>query len=417
MREVGGRHVLELWHGPTLAFKDMALQVMPLFFSEALEEAHSSGATDLDFLILVATSGDTGDAALNGFADRAHTRIAVYYPDAGVSAIQERQMVTQPGDNVTVFAVRGDFDACQTAVKQVFDDADFGRELAGRNRLSLSTANSINWGRLLPQIVYYVSAYADMVAGGHVGAGDPIDVCVPTGNFGNILAGYYARRLGVPIGRLLCASNANRVLADFLATGVYDISDRRLVKTPSPSMDILVSSNLERLLYHLRGADAVREWMRSLRETGRFAVDPETLAELRGVFTGAWVDNDASLRTIGEVYREWQYLLDPHTAVAWSVAGELAGAAPMLIVSTAHWSKFAADVCRGLSGLAAGADLPGSANDLGLLDRVVELAPGASAPPQLAALLHRPVRFETRVDAGREALEDSLRAWLGAAPH
>ncbi|MEI6727734.1 MAG: threonine synthase, partial [Actinomycetes bacterium] len=189
-----GRHVLELWHGPTLAFKDMALQCMPLYFSEALEMAHSTGATDLDFLILVATSGDTGVAALNGFADRAHTRICVYYPDAGVSALQELQMVTQPGDNLTVFRLGGDFDACQNAVKAVFDDEAFAAELATRHRLSFSSANSINWGRLLPQIAYYVSAYADLAARGVVAGGAPVDVCVPTGNFGNILAAHYAKR-------------------------------------------------------------------------------------------------------------------------------------------------------------------------------------------------------------------------------
>ena len=266
--------MLELWHGPTLAFKDMALQCMPLYFSEALEQAHARGATDLDFLILVATSGDTGVAALNGFADRAHTRICVYYPDAGVSALQELQMVTQPGDNLTVFRLGGDFDDCQSSVKAVFDDAGFAAELAERHRLSLSSANSINWGRLLPQIVYYISGYADLAARGAVTAGAPMDVCVPTGNFGNILAAWYARDIGVPIGRLLCASNSNNVLYDFLSSGVYDIAARSLVKTPSPSMDILISSNLERLLYDLTGDPArIAGWMRELK---RRAASPST---------------------------------------------------------------------------------------------------------------------------------------------
>ncbi len=288
-----GRHVLELWHGPTLAFKDMALQCMPLYFSEALEMAHARGATDLDFLILVATSGDTGVAALNGFADRAHTRICVYYPDAGVSALQELQMVTQPGENLTVFRLGGDFDACQTSVKAVFDDAAFAAELAERHQLSLSSANSINWGRLLPQIVYYASGYADLAARGAVAAGEPVDVCVPTGNFGNILAAYYAKRMGVPLGRLLCASNTNNVLFDFLSSGVYDIAARSLVKTPSPSMDILISSNLERLLYDLCGDPAlIAGWMTELKANGRFAVDDATRERLRAEFTGAWVDND-----------------------------------------------------------------------------------------------------------------------------
>ena len=412
-----GRFVLELWHGPTLAFKDMALQCMPLFFSQALEQAHQSGATKLDYLILVATSGDTGVAALNGFADRAHTRICVFYPDAGVSALQELQMVTQPGDNLTVFRLNGDFDACQNAVKAVFDDAGFTGELGGRHGLALSSANSINWGRLMPQIVYYLSAYADMVARGAVAAGHPLDVCVPTGNFGNILAAYYAKRMGAPLGRLLCASNANKVLADFLATGVYDISIRSLVKTPSPSMDILVSSNLERLLHHLCGdPDQIRRWMKELKQNERFEVDDATRDKLTAEFTGAWVDNDACLRTIGEVQREHGYLMDPHTAVAWKVAKELGGeGAPVLVVSTAHWSKFAADVVRGLRGLPAGAPIPGAVPDIGLLDVVTQLAPGATVPPQLQAVRERPVRFDARVGSGREAVEASLRGWLAGS--
>jgi threonine synthase len=410
-----GRFVLELWHGPTLAFKDLALQCMPLFFSQALEQAHQSGASQLDYLILVATSGDTGVAALNGFADRAHTRIVVYYPDAGVSAVQERQMITQPGDNLSVFRLQGDFDACQTAVKAVFDDPAFAAELAERHGLSLSSANSINWGRLLPQIVYYFSACADLLAGGHLEQGGVVDVCVPTGNFGDILAGYYAKRMGAPIGRLLCASNTNNVLADFIGTGTYDISARSLVKTPSPSMDILVSSNLERLLYDLSGDPAtIRGWMDDLRSGGRFAVGPDVLRKLQEEFAGDWVDNAECLRTIGEVYLEHQYLMDPHTAVGWRVAERHKGDAPMLIVSTAHWSKFAADVSRALTSASA-EEPPAGGGELDLLDRVVELAPGASVPPQLAAVRERPVRFRERVAGTRDALEESLRRWLSSS--
>jgi threonine synthase len=408
-----GRHVLELWHGPTLAFKDMALQCMPLFFSEALDQAHAAGVTGLDYLILVATSGDTGVAALNGYADRAHTRICVFYPDAGVSALQELQMVTQPGDNLTVFRLAGDFDACQSSVKAVFDDAAFAAGLAERHRLALSSANSINWGRLLPQIVYYISGYADLAARGVVSGGECIDVCVPTGNFGNILAAWYARDIGVPIDRLLCASNTNNVLYDFLSSGVYDISARALVKTPSPSMDILISSNLERLLYDLTGDPArIAAWMAALKTKRRFAVDAATRAKLRERFAATWVDNDTCLEVIGRVQREQGYLLDPHTAVAWEAAERLAGDAPVLIASTAHWSKFAADVVRGLIGVPAGAPVPGAADDLELLDRVVDLAPGASVPSQLGAVRARPRRFDARVEAGREPVEAALRAWL-----
>ena len=266
---VPGTWVLELWHGPTSAFKDMALQCLPLFFSEALEGLAEKGQDTGDYLILVATSGDTGKAALEGFSDREHTNILVFYPADGVSDIQRKQMVTQAGDNVGVFGVRGNFDDCQAAVKAAFDDQAFRAELASQHGLQLSSANSINWGRLLPQVVYYVSAYADMVAAGGVVAGEPMDVCVPTGNFGNVLGAYYARRMGVPIGRLIVAANENNVLADFVATGLYDISDRQFVTTPSPSMDILLSSNLERLLFELTAdASLVRGWMDSLDATG-----------------------------------------------------------------------------------------------------------------------------------------------------
>jgi len=453
VRRVGDRFVLELWHGPTLAFKDMALQCMPLFFSEALEMAHAAGTTDLDYLVLVATSGDTGVAALDGYADRPHTRIVVYYPDAGVSAVQERQMITQPGGNLSVFRLDGDFDTCQTAVKAVFDDEAFAKELADEHGLALSSANSINWGRLLPQIVYYLSAYADMAHDGHVAAGEPIDVCVPTGNFGNILAAYYAWRCGAPLRRLLCASNTNNVLTDFLATGVYDISSRSLVKTPSPSMDILVSSNLERLLYDLtaagdeaataaaeEGCDTeekrpedialprhawastrpprchdpgrIRAWMADLKETGRFEVDDAVKGRLQDQFVGAWVDNDTCLRTIGEVHAEHGYLLDPHTAVGWKVAGDLATDAPVLVAGTAHWGKFAADTLRALTGTPSDAPLPGDDDGLALLDRVAELAPDAKVPRQLRLVRERPVRFDTRVEGTREAVEQSLRDWL-----
>ncbi|HEY4752127.1 MAG TPA: threonine synthase [Candidatus Limnocylindrales bacterium] len=418
----GGRFVLELWHGPTLAFKDMALQLMPRLFSAAIEGAkdgeagvRADGAADgasPEYLILVATSGDTGAAALEGFADREHTRIAVLFPDAGVSSLQERQMTTRPGANVRVFRVLGDFDACQTTVKAVFDDPAFAGELGAR-RVSLSSANSINWGRLLPQVAYYLSACADLQARGVLGAGQLVDVCVPTGNFGNVLAAWYARRMGAPIGRLIAASNTNNVLADFIATGVYDISARSLVKTPSPSMDILVSSNLERLLFDLVGDPVrVRGWMADLRASERFAVDAATLELLRASFDGGWVDNAACLATIAKVQRERGYLLDPHTAVAWRVADELAEDRPMLIVATAHWSKFAADVTRALTGQPPEAPMPTGDAELDLLARVPQLAPGASVPPQVETVLRRPVRFRESIPSGREALEGALRGWL-----
>jgi threonine synthase len=415
VRDLGyDRFVLELWQGPTLAFKDMALQCMPLFFSEAVEQAHNQGRADADYLVLVATSGDTGVAALNGFADRAHTKIAVCYPEGGVSPMQKRQMVTQPGDNLTVLAVKGDFDACQSCVKAVFTDEAFCEHLRSRYGLRLSSANSINWGRLLPQIVYYVSAYADMVERGHRRMGEPIDVCVPSGNFGNLLAAFYAKRLGIPIDRLLCASNANNVLTDFLATGRYEIAERRLVSTASPSMDILVSSNLERLLYELTGnGPQVRSWMQGLSESGAFSLDEVTFARVRREFVGDWVDDETSLATIGRVYKEYQYLMDPHTAVAWEVADRHAGSVPMLVVSTAHWSKFPADVVRGLSGLKPGAAVPG--DELELLTRVDGLAPGHPVPEAVEEACSRPVRFTGRVEGDPQALEQGIRDWLEQA--
>ena len=414
---VAGVHVLELWHGPTSAFKDMALQCMPLFFSEAVEQMQTAGEATDDYLVLVATSGDTGKAALEGFADRAHTGIVVFYPADGVSDIQRLQMVTQRGENVGVFGVRGNFDDCQNAVKAAFNDDAFNAELHAKHGLKLSSANSINWGRLLPQIAYYVSAYADMVASGGVRPGEPMDVCVPTGNFGNILGAYYAKLIGVPIGRLLLASNENNVLADFVATGTYDISAREFVTTPSPSMDILISSNLERLLHHLAGAEHVRAWMADLAEKRRFTVDKHTFARLRELFSGDWVTNDESLATIKRVYDEYSYLLDPHTAVAWEVAERLAGENPLLVVATAHWAKFGADVYKALTGTAYAAPLPGEAavlSGLQLLDEVRRMAPQASEiPTPLAELASLPERFSDVVDAGRDGIEGAIREWLG----
>jgi len=413
---VAGMHVLELWHGPTSAFKDMALQCMPLFVSEGVALQQARGELDDDFLVLVATSGDTGKAALEGFADRAHTGIVVFFPADGVSDIQRKQMVTQRGANVGVFGVQGNFDDCQNAVKAAFGDSAFNEWLHDDRRLRLSSANSINWGRLLPQIVYYVSAYADMVAEGGVKPGDPMDVCVPTGNFGNILGAYYARLMGVPIERLICASNENNVLADFIATGVYDISGREFVTTPSPSMDILISSNLERLLYHLAGPASVRRWMDELAGSHRFQVDPETFRSVRELFVADYVTNDESLETIKRVWDECGYLLDPHTAVAWEVAERVRADNPVLVVSTAHWAKFGGDVLKALVGLGYDAGLPLDCAELTgveLLDRVTDIADGCSPVPQaLAGLDEAEVRFTEVVDVGRDGVEGAVRSWL-----
>jgi threonine synthase len=414
-------HVLELWHGPTAAFKDMALQCLPQFFSAAIEQLRAVNAPEAanDFLILVATSGDTGKAALEGFANRKHTNILVYYPQGGVSELQLRQMTTQQGSNVGVYGLRGNFDDCQTAVKGAFGSAAFNQELAQRG-LQLSSANSINWGRLLPQVVYYASAYAQLVAAGQIAPGSPLDICVPTGNFGNILAAWYAAEIGVPLGRLLCASNTNRVLADFINTGVYDISQREFVLTPSPSMDILVSSNLERQLFELTGRDPERinAWMQDLREQQCFTVDRATFAALRARYAADWVSSSDSLATIKEVYEQHDYLLDPHTAVAWKVAERLREQNPVLIAATAHWAKFGADVYRGLAGLEAGAPLPAQVASLdGLaLDRfIAEKYPFAGSLPQnLTALDGLPVRFTQSAEGTAEGVEQTVRTWLDA---
>ena len=324
VRTVGEIEVLELWHGPTSAFKDMALQLLPQLMSTARAK---TGERDT-ILILVATSGDTGKAALEGFADAEGIRIMVFYPDGGVSPVQRLQMVTQEGANVSVVAVRGNFDDAQRGVKEIFGDAAMAEELA-RLHTKLSSANSINWGRLVPQIVYYFSAYADLLAAGKIEAGDSVNFTVPTGNFGNILAGYYAKRMGLPVGKLVCASNANNVLTDFLQTGIYD-----------------------RQLYHLTEDTAtVAAWMKSLAEVGKYDAS-RLLPALQEHFWAAFADDRATEEEIRTVYERTQYTLDTHTAVAYRAAEdyrrETGDAHPMVVLSTASPYKFGASVLHAL---------------------------------------------------------------------
>ncbi len=410
-------HVLELWHGPTSAFKDMALQCLPRFFQASASKLRAEGKLDGEFLILVATSGDTGKAALEGFRDVEGVRIAVMYPHGGVSDIQHKQMATQRGGNVDVWAVRGNFDDCQTGAKQVFSDGAFNEHLAAEADVALSSANSINFGRLAPQIVYYLSACGTLLAEGKLESGQQVDVCVPTGNFGNILAAYYAKAMGAPIGMLLCASNENRVLADFIATGTYDIAERPFVLTPSPSMDILVSSNLERQLFELtdRDGDAVRGWMRDLKETGRFRVDERTFARMRQLFAGDSVDNAECLATVREVFERHDYLMDPHTAVAYRVAERLRGENPVLIASTAHWAKFGDNVYRALHGIEPGQALPESVAALSgcQLNQLIAQETGCfDIPAGLAELDALPIRFTKVIDAGAGDIEDAVETFL-----
>lgn len=410
-------HVLELWHGPTSAFKDMALQCLPRFFSASAAQLREQGKLDHDFLILVATSGDTGKAALEGFRDVDGVSIGVMYPDGGVSDIQFKQMATQRGRNVQVWGVRGNFDDCQTGAKNVFGDEAFAKKLQDEHRIALSSANSINWGRLMPQIVYYVSAYAQLAADGKLNLGDELDVCVPTGNFGNILAAYYAKRMGVPLGMLYCASNENRVLTDFINTGTYDISERPFVLTPSPSMDILVSSNLERQLFELTGRDAaaIAGWMADLRGQRRFRADEETFARVRELFASDSIDNATCLDTIKRVFEQHGYLLDPHTAVAYQTAENLRGENPVLIASTAHWAKFGDNVYRALHGIEPGAPLPDDVAALSgcKLNELIARETGVDDIPHgLAELDALPIRFDEVIDGGTNDIEAAALRFL-----
>lgn len=410
-------HVLELWHGPTSAFKDMALQCLPQFFSASASQLRDQGKLDHDFLILVATSGDTGKAALEGFRDAEGVCIGVMYPDGGVSDIQYKQMATQAGENVYVWGVRGNFDDCQTGAKNVFADETYRQRLQTEHGIALSSANSINWGRLMPQIVYYVSAYAQLVADGKLGLGDELDVCVPTGNFGNILAAYYAKRMGVPLGMLFCASNENRVLTDFINTGTYDISERPFVLTPSPSMDILVSSNLERQLFELTGrnAKAIAGWMSDLKQQRAFRVDEETYHQVRALFASDSIDNATCLDTIKEVFDEHNYLIDPHTAVAYRTAENLRGENPVLVVSTAHWAKFGDNVYRALHDIAPGADLPSDVAALtgcALNELIAQETGKHDLPSGLAELDKLPIRFTDLIDNETIEIEEAALRFL-----
>ena len=382
-------HILELWHGPTCAFKDMALQMLPHLLTASMQK----NGEEKTVCILVATSGDTGKAALEGFKDVNGTKIMVFYPKDGVSDIQQLQMVTQAGENVGVCAVVGNFDDAQTGVKQIFSDPAVRETLAARGYV-LSSANSINWGRVLPQVVYYVSAYCDLLNEGKIAMGDKINVCVPTGNFGNILACYYARKMGLPVGKLICASNANNVLTDFLKTGVYD-RNRPFYNTVSPSMDILISSNLERLLFDLTGSDAeVRDYMAQLSATGRYAVSDRVKAAIGDLFVSGCCDDARTLNTIEKVFHQTGYLMDTHTAVAYTVLQDYRAATAddtvTVVASTASPFKFCDSV---LEALGVADRQPGTA----ILDQLTQVT-GKAAPAPLAALAGKAVRFTEFVE-------------------
>lgn len=341
-----GVYIQELWHGPTAAFKDMALQMLPQLLTSSARKTGEKA----EIVILVATSGDTGKAALEGFKDVAGTKIIVFYPDEGVSEIQKRQMLTQEGNNVYVAAVRGNFDDAQNGVKRIFSNEEFAARLL-QNGQKLSSANSINWGRLLPQIVYYVAAYLELKATGILGEAESINIVVPTGNFGNILAAYYASRMGIPVKRLICASNANNILTDFIQTGIYD-RQRKFEKTISPSMDILISSNLERLLFEVTAHDARRvvAWMEDLKNRGRYEIDTATRNAVQDIFWADFCTDEETIATIRDIWRERGYLLDTHTAVAVNVyqkyRSETGDKTISIIASTASPFKFASNVAQ-----------------------------------------------------------------------
>lgn len=386
-------YFLELWHGPTCAFKDMALQILPHLLTKSMQKCGS----DKECVILVATSGDTGKAALEGFKDVDKTRIFVFYPERGVSEMQKLQMITQEGNNVGVAAVVGNFDDAQTGVKKIFTNKDYAQTLA-LNGFELSSANSINWGRLVPQIVYYFSAYADLVKSGEIKLGDKINFAVPTGNFGNILAGYYAKKMGLYVNKFICASNENNVLTEFINTGVYD-RERKFHTTISPSMDILVSSNLERLLYDLTDGndELVKEYMTSLSTDGKYSVSADILEKIQDNFYAQCCDDDATMQTIKVVNDEYSYVMDTHTAVGKNVYDKYAEATgdntKTVIASTASPFKFNQSVLIALEGLSSVA----GKNEFELLELLAQKS-NMRIPKSLAELRTKAHLFDISCD-------------------
>lgn len=403
MREAGGAHYLELFHGATIAFKDMALSILPHLLITSAKKNHVTN----EIVILAATSGDTGKAALSGFADVEGTRIIVFYPKNGVSPVQERQMVTQKGNNTYVVGIHGNFDDAQSEVKRMFADRELAREMREKG-FQFSSANSINIGRLVPQIVYYVYAYSRLLKEGKLQSGDAINVVVPTGNFGNILAAFYAKQMGIPIHKLICASNENKVLYDFFRSGTYD-RNRQFVLTSSPSMDILISSNLERLIYLIGGEDADqnRERMESLAREGFYTITDD-MKERLADFYGNYASEEETARTIGALCEKEGYVIDPHTAVAACVwekyKAETGDETPTVIVSTASPYKFTGTVMSALG------EAYEDAADLSLADRLCALSgvgiPGAIEEIRTAAVLH------TRV-CGKEDMQETVKEILG----
>lgn len=408
----GKLFILELFHGPTCAFKDMALTVLPYLLKKSCEV---TGIQE-DILILAATSGDTGKAALEGFRDVLGTKVAVFYPDEGVAKMQRLQMSIQDGDNVHVSAVRGNFDDCQRAVKNLFASEEFNEKLL-KQGVRLSSANSINFGRLAPQIAYYFSAYLDLLTSEQIQMGDGVDFVVPTGNFGDILAGWYAKQMGLPVRRLVCASNRNKVLADFFAKGVYDVK-RNFFRTMSPSMDILISSNLERLLFEISGRNAklTADRMKNLAENKEYSITQAEKAILDKEFFGGFAKEDDTVDTMYEIFEEYGYAMDTHTGVALTVynqykkqvieADELVkDETPIVVLSTANPYKFPQDVLYALSGN----DVKDSFKGIKRLNLLTAMKP----PKCLLDLRYRPLRFKTVVDNDLAKMSDVILRFVG----
>ena len=388
MREAGGAWYLELFHGKTIAFKDMALSILPYLMTAAAKKCHA----DHEIVILTATSGDTGKAALAGFADVPGTRIIVFYPKNGVSMVQEKQMVTQKGNNTCVIGIHGNFDDAQSGVKKIFSDPEL-KQTMRQHGYQFSSANSINIGRLVPQIVYYVYAYGRLLKEGVIRSGELMDVTVPTGNFGNILAAYYAKKMGLPIGKLVCASNENRVLTDFFTQGVYD-KNREFILTSSPSMDILISSNLERLIYEIAGSDAKKcaQLMKSLSAEGRYDITDEMKERLSDFLAGC-ASEEQTASQIRKVWEKYGYVIDPHTAVASYVAEhtDTVEGRPMVIASTASPFKFAGSVMKAI-GEESGEDEFALSDRLSVLSKV-------KVPAAVEEIRNAPVLHKTVVEA------------------
>ena len=386
-----GTYMLELWHGPTCAFKDMALQILPYFLTTSAKKIN----LNKKIVILVATSGDTGKAALEGFKDIEGTQILVFYPENGVSPMQKRQMTTQDGENVDVCAINGNFDDCQNGVKEILTDNDIKAKLE-EEALIFSSANSINWGRLVPQIVYYVSAYVTLAKDKEIELGEKINVVVPTGNFGNILAAYYSKKMGLPINKLICASNVNNVLTDFINTGVYD-RNREFYATSSPSMDILISSNLERLLYHFTGDNdkQISEWFASLSSTGRYEVTDDVKKILQDEFFAGFSDDEQTKDTIRAIYNQYSYTCDTHTAVAVKVYNDYKNKTndktKTIIASTASPYKFSASV---LEAIDKGSEV---SDEYEMIERLNELSK-FEIPESLAELKNKKVKYTNSIE-------------------